>query len=324
MSLLLPNNLYFTVSPERVSFVQLSRWSQKILRQASLDCAVAELDTLTTAQSISQPKALANPIAQPLALLAQLLAQHVQLAQSAHCHVVLANCFVRQLVMPPLSEGLSDQELNVLAKHYFLETYGSKAEHWQIQVDAIHHVASAIDVAIIEQLRAVCTRYGCQLRSVESQLSHAFNQTRLQLGQQLACLVQVEQSHLTIALIDKTRWLRLTALPYQGDWAQQLPAIIKREVLLAGLVLEQVNLYVQHVPHAHAPQANGVKDSPLQQATPQQNASEYWRNAAFVPNHQLLKPKQALLQPQPDTLLVHAKSSNASSNQASSNQAVLR
>ncbi len=311
MSLLLPKNLYFTVSPERVSFVQLSRWSQKILRQASLDCAAADLNTLTITQSTSQPKALADPIAQPLALLAQLLAQHAQLAQSAHCHVVLANCFVRQLIMPQLSEGLSNQELNVLAKHYFLETYGSKAEDWQIQVDAIHHVASAVDIAIIEHLRAICMRYGCQLRSVESQLSHAFNKTRLQLGQQLACLVQVEQSHLTIALIDNSRWLRLTALPYQGNWVQQLPAIIKREVLLAGLVLEQVNLHVQH-----AAKANGIKESPLQQVTPQQNASEYWRNAAFLPNHQLLKPTQALLQPQPDPVLVQASSSQSSSSQA--------
>lgn len=225
MLLLSLNQIHLSIESDRVVLLKLSGWSKRTLHQETLDCPAM------------------NDEGNQLELVKQLLEKY---GKSSSCHIVLSNSFVRQLIIPDVNLSLSYKELEVLAKHCFLETYGQKADAWKIKVDAIHQVACAIDAALIEGLRAICKDYGCQLKSIQSYLVSAFNQIRHLLGKQLNCLVQVEKSRLTVVLLEGPRWLRLSSVQYEGDWAKQLPSIIRREVLLCGLELQLVKIYVQH------------------------------------------------------------------------------
>ncbi len=227
MSLLSLNQIHLSIEVDRVELLEVSGWSKRTLHQEALDC----------------PVMMVEGFGQLLELAKQLLEKY---GKSSSCHIVLSNSFVRQLIIPDVDLSLSDKELEVLAKHCFLETYGQKADAWRVKVDAIHHVACAIDTALIEGLRAICKDYDCQLKSIQSYLVSAFNQIHHLLGKQLNCLVQVEKSRLTVVLLEGPRWLRLSSVQYEGDWSQQLPSIIRREVMLSGLELQFVKIYVQH------------------------------------------------------------------------------
>lgn len=234
MSLLSLNQIQLRLEVDRVELLKVNSWSKRILHQEALDC----------------PVMMVEGFGQLLGLVKQLLEKY---GKSSSCHIVLSNSFVRQLIIPDVDLSLSDKELEVLAKHCFLETYGQKADAWRVKVDSIHHVASAIDTALIEGLRTICKDYGCQLKSMQSYLVSTFNQIRHLLGKQLNCLVQVEKSRLTVVLLEGPRWLRLSSVQYEGDWFQQLPSIIRREVMLSGLELQFVKIYVQHQ-HSEEPE----------------------------------------------------------------------
>lgn len=227
MSHLLINQIFLRVDSEYVELVKTRVWSKRVLHK----------------QRLNYPAMKVDHEKQPLNIIKELLATH---GKSSNCEVVLSNSFVRQLIIPEVDLGLSDKELTALAKHCFLETYGQKADAWRIKVDAIHHVACAVDNELIEALSAICKAYGCQLQSVQSYLVNAFNQIRHLLDKQLNCLVQVDSTRLTIILLDGKHWLRLSSVPYTWDWSSKLPSIIKREILLSGLDLQPIKTYIQY------------------------------------------------------------------------------
>lgn len=225
MSLLWPDRLHLSLAPGRAALLRVGGgWRPQLLEKHITECAQVETENLQleTWQA-------------PLKALASLLSKHVHKSTfKAQCSVVLSNHYVRHLLLPVSDATMSDKEIQALAKHCFVETYGEAAHGWMIHVDPATGLACAIDQPLLDSLRAACNQAGGRLVSVQSYFSAGFNAAHQYISQKSSCFVQVEAGRLTIATLRDGSWHRLAGLSCGQDWPTQLATHLRREALLAG------------------------------------------------------------------------------------------
>lgn len=230
MSPLLRDNLHVLLTPSRVlmarSTLTFTRRGlvRHLLANAAVDCAEVA------------------PAAPVWDSALQVLDQRLpaMCGVRANLHVTLSSQFARYAIVP-WQAGLHGSEDKAYVRHYFSQMFGSVAEVWDICAataqDGEPRLASAIDAALLLELRKVCERDAVRLKSLQPQLARTVDHCRRRLPAS-GWIVLAETGHICIGLFVDGRWLSVQTLRTGADWLQELPLLLAREACLANLADE--------------------------------------------------------------------------------------
>lgn len=158
---------------------------------------------------------------------------------SGESSVVLADQFVRYVLLP-WNETLKTQEQWLaLARHRFAGLHGARAAEWEVKVSetapAGARLACAVDRSLIENLASLFTANGLKLVSVQPFLVAAYNRIRATVGNGSCWVVVEERGRLTLVLIQRGAWLAIRSRRCDERWRIVLPEILERESAFLGL-----------------------------------------------------------------------------------------
>lgn len=152
--------------------------------------------------------------------------------------VVLSNRIVRYRIIPAPRPFMADDDVEALLKHSFREIYGDIADRWVMRVnpfpDGDTVVACAVDAALLDGLKSLCSALSIPLSSIQPDFMAGFNEARKLVRRKAACFVQVEPGHCMLGLARDGAWQSLNAVGIAANWYEELPSMVRREVLLAG------------------------------------------------------------------------------------------
>ena len=251
MSLSLRDELRVVLLPDQVLLVRIGRkftlqgLRYRVLEKISLPCAAVAGDDAIWSEAI-------NTLEKQLPDLARGI---------AYAKVILSNHFMHY-AMVPWSEVLSnEQEEMAFARHCFSRIYGAAAETWELRLSqdsaGAPQLASAVDIRLLEALRAMFARAKVELKSVQPYLMAAYNNCRNNLQKQDAWFVLFEAGNLCIALLQQGRCRSVRTLKVGSDWRNTLPLILEREAYLADLdtATNQVFLWAPEHREAAVPES---------------------------------------------------------------------
>jgi hypothetical protein len=153
--------------------------------------------------------------------------------------VVLADQFVRYALLAYNETLKTAEQWQALALHRFNALHGPRAADWQVNVTGTAplgpRLACAVDRALIARLGEVFTAAGLHLASVQPFLVAAFNHIRKSVGNGSCWIVVEEPGRLTLALIQRGRWIAIRGRRVEKGWRHVLPEILERESAFLGL-----------------------------------------------------------------------------------------
>ena len=225
MSLLWRNHLRIGLCADRLLLAEYRR---------GLKPSKAQQQVLPVQQSASGPEWRAAVDA-----LAEVLAN----AKRPEASIVLADQFVRYVLLPPNEALKSDEQWLALARHRFAAIYGAGAAAWDVKVTETSptgpRIACALERELLEALARNATAAGAALVSVQPFLVAAFNRlnekTRKMLGDGTCWLVVEEPGRLTLALLLRGVWTAIRSRRIDAHWQMVLPQILERESAFLGL-----------------------------------------------------------------------------------------
>jgi hypothetical protein len=167
--------------------------------------------------------------------LPQVLAQH-----AAHdVSVVVADQFVRYVLLPWNAAFKNDDQWMALARHRLGAVHGAPAADWDVRLTETApqgpRLACAVDRDLIRALAGNLAAAGARLVSAQPFLVTAFNRIRRRIGNGSCWLVVEEPGRLTLALIQRGVWTAIRSRRSDGRWRQALPEIIERESAFLAL-----------------------------------------------------------------------------------------
>ena len=141
--------------------------------------------------------------------------------------VVLSNHFVRYALVPWSTDISGTAEETAYVRHHFVRIYGERAKAWSFRASpapsGTPRLCSAVDTALIEEIKSAFAKAKRKLVSVQPQLMASFNRWRGKVPSSGAWLVIVEPERACVALHAKGNWQAIQNA--RGDW---LP-ILERE-----------------------------------------------------------------------------------------------
>lgn len=150
--------------------------------------------------------------------------------------VVLANRFVRYVLVPWSAELANAEEEEAYAAHCFDRVYGAAGGRWVLRLsrEAVEtpQLASAVDGEMLDSLRAVFEDAGIALRSVQPRLMAVCNEFRARLRRHSGWLALLEAGNLCLAQLDRGRWSSIRNQRIGSAWRDALPVMLEREALL--------------------------------------------------------------------------------------------
>jgi hypothetical protein len=153
--------------------------------------------------------------------------------------VILSNHFVRYALLPANEALKRDEEWLGLARHRLEAVHGATAGAWAVRVSAAapagERVVSAVDLALIEAVRAKVAECGARLVSAQPNLMATFNAVRKDIGSQSCWLVIKETGRLTLALLEAGRWRAVRTRRMDDGWRTPSREILERECAVLAL-----------------------------------------------------------------------------------------
>lgn len=226
MSLSWRNRIYLAFSPERISMLKLGR-GLKPKQLSQCDEVISALADVNLCKSPPWQAALAK--------LAQILAQPDW--ANAEVDVVLSNHLIRYAAIPFSGQLRKYPEQEAFARHVLTQTYGAIAASWELRIQSSRiespRVVSAVDNALLEGLRQVCTANKLKLRSVTPYLMPVFNSYCKMLKSDLAWLVINESGCSLFALLSRGEFVSVNVVKH--DSIGELPMLLNRESLMLAL-----------------------------------------------------------------------------------------
>lgn len=121
--------------------------------------------------------------------------------------IVASNRLVRYVVVPRSKDVSGEEEELALARHHFARLHGERAREWHIRFCSATGLASAIDLSLVEELKAFFEkRKGLRLVSLQPYLMAAFNRLRLRVPREGAWIVLPEAEATCVALYERGSW----------------------------------------------------------------------------------------------------------------------
>jgi hypothetical protein len=147
--------------------------------------------------------------------------------------IVLADSFVKYMLLPWNEALKKDEQWLALARHRLATVYGAQAAEWEVKLTATApqgaRLACAIERKLVEALAAKSVAAQADLVSVQPFLVAAFNQVRERAGAGSCWLVVEEPGRLTLAYLQRGAWIAVRSRRVDANWRLVLPEIIERE-----------------------------------------------------------------------------------------------
>jgi hypothetical protein len=165
----------------------------------------------------------------------------------ARLHVTLSNRLVRYAAVP-WQAGLNARAAQAWQRDCLVRLYGDRALAWHLAATPATRrtpgLASAVDAALISELRALCGRTGTRLAVVQPQLAAVVNRWRRALRADCFWLVIAEPGYLCLALALQRGWREVRTARTGDDTLAALPALLRRETLLAETDASPTHVYL--------------------------------------------------------------------------------
>ena len=169
----------------------------------------------------------------PLETLSSVLAERKEQRVS----IVLADSFVRYLLISWNAALKTADQWLALARHRYSTVYGAQAAEWEVKLAATAphgaRLACAIERSLVAAIAERCVAARVDLLSVEPFLVAAFNKMTSSLrdvmGSGSCWLVVEEPGRLTLAYLHKGAWVAVRSRRVDDRWRMVLPEIIERE-----------------------------------------------------------------------------------------------
>jgi hypothetical protein len=153
-------------------------------------------------------------------------------AKGKQVSVILSNRFVRYSVVPWHAALLKTSERLVQARSCFKQIYGDVSDKWAISISEPRYgasvLATAVDLALIEGLRASCREAGARLVSILPYLTAAYGQFRRSL-KGVSYFGVVEHDALGVLRFDSGGLRTVYSERIHEDWIQQLRGTLMRD-----------------------------------------------------------------------------------------------
>lgn len=236
------NRLLIAISPDRISLLKLGRGLKpKLLKQH--DEAISTSSKLPVWQAA-------------LEKLDVILSQPEW--QNIEVDIVLSNRLVRYAAIQFDAQLKDESAQQAFARYSLTQTYGSVVGQWELRIQrgkaGMPWLVSAVDKALLEQLRQVCAAHQLKLRSLTPYLAPVFNRHFKSLKAEAAWLVINEPGYSLIALLRDSQIFALNGVCH--DSIRELPLLLDRENLVSPSSESCKSVYL------HAPFGNGVSAIP--------------------------------------------------------------
>lgn len=153
--------------------------------------------------------------------------------------IVIADQFVRYVLLPWHAALKTDAQWMTLARHRLTTVHGAAAASWDIKLTETApmgpRLACAMDRELIQELEAKFVAANTRLVSVQPFLVTAFNRIRRTIGKDSCWLVIEEPGRLTLAFIQRGVWVAIRSRRSDHRWRETLPELIERESTFLAL-----------------------------------------------------------------------------------------
>jgi hypothetical protein len=153
--------------------------------------------------------------------------------------VVLADQFVRYVLLAWSPALKSEEQWLALARHRLATVHGAAAAGWSVKLTETApsgpRLACAVDRELLEELAAKLVAADVRLVSAQPFLVAAFNRIRRAIGNASCWLVVEEPRRLTLAFIQHGVWLAVRSRRTDPGWRARLPELIERESAFLAL-----------------------------------------------------------------------------------------
>jgi hypothetical protein len=147
--------------------------------------------------------------------------------------IVLADSFVRYMLLPFNPALKNEEQWLALARHRLSTVYGAQAAEWEVKLTATApqgaRLACALERSLVEALAQKAVAANVDLVSVQPFLVAAFNQIRDLAGAASCWLVVEEPGRLTLAYLQRGAWIAVRSRRVDSQWRVVLPEILERE-----------------------------------------------------------------------------------------------
>lgn len=235
MSLLSPDRYRVVLAPDRVLFIH---------RRGLLRDRIES--TKTWAADVS------DAAAPPWRAALDALEKHLPKATGGRPRVsfVLSNHFCHYALLVKRAELTGRDELLAYARHRMKAAFGDAVGTWDLKLSRAGenggHVASAVDGALLESVRALCRDRNLRLASIQPYLAVAFNRCRKALENRTTWFVVQEEGRLVVSLFRSGGWASVASRRVGPRWTTEIQAVLDREKQLAeaeGAECDEVLLY---------------------------------------------------------------------------------
>jgi hypothetical protein len=157
--------------------------------------------------------------------------------------VVLADQFVRYVLLPWNAALKNEEQWLALARHRLAAVHGAAAADWDVKLTETApsgpRLACAVDRDLLRELAAKLVAADVRLVSVQPFLVAAFNRLRSgilrTIGRGSCWLVIEEPRRLTLAFIQHGVWVAVRSRRTGPGWRATLPELIERESAFLAL-----------------------------------------------------------------------------------------
>jgi hypothetical protein len=145
--------------------------------------------------------------------------------RNANLRVVVADNWIRYLIVPDDNRLTNDAERMMHARHLLSQAYGDM-EEWTLTLcnscAAQGRLATAIPTALLTALVDEAAAAGGRLISAQPRLVAAYNQSAARLAAASCWFVAVDDGSLAAAHVTPRGWDRVHAIRIGSDWSTEL------------------------------------------------------------------------------------------------------
>jgi len=176
--------------------------------------------------------------------------------------VVLSNHFCHYALLKRRDELTGHDERLAYARHRMKAAFGEAGGTWHLKLSdagvGSGYLASAVDGALLEGVRALCRDKGHRLVSIQPYLAVAFNRCSKALEKRTAWFVVQEEARLVVSLFNSGMWASVASRRVGPNWKTELFQVLDREQQLVESKGAECNDVLLHAPGlSHAGDLNG-------------------------------------------------------------------
>jgi hypothetical protein len=168
---------------------------------------------------------------------------------------VLSNHFCRYALLKGSDELTGRIELLAYARHRMRAAFGAAVSDWDIRLsdagEKTGYLVSAVDGALIEEIRALCRSKDLHLMSIRPNLALAFNRCRKALEKRTAWFAVHEAGQLVVSLFKTGNWASIASRRVGHRWETELFQVLDREQLLVETDGAECNDVLVYAPGVH-------------------------------------------------------------------------